>query len=464
MTDVHVVLPQRPIETIEEYLDAGGGEGLRAARALGPEGTIDEIAAAGLRGRGGAGFSTAAKWASVRSGPGSRRYVVANGAEGEPATFKDRALLRRDPYRVVEGAAIAAIAVGADDMFLATKRSYEEAAANLRRAAEELAGAGLLGNVSVTVVEGPGEYLFGEEKALLEVIEGHEPLPRLLPPWQHGLFATAPSGGWEAESAGVTDVGESNPTVVNNVETLAAAAHILGRGANWFRSMGTDESPGTVIVTIVGDVVAPGVHEVELGTPLSDVLALCGGPRPGRVLRAAFSGVSNPVLPAEDFEVPLSYEGLAACGSGLGAAGFAIYDDTADMVDVARTLSRFLAVESCGQCPPCKRESIAITDQLDAIIEGRADDTSLAQIGRSLQLVTDANRCYLGTQEQNVVSSIMRTFPEDFALHLEGSAVSQRRVQVPLVADITDAGEVVYDESHARKQLDWTYRAVGADH
>jgi NADH:ubiquinone oxidoreductase subunit F (NADH-binding) len=278
------------------------------------------------------------------------------------------------------------------------------------------------------------------------------------------LFATAPSGGWEAESAGISDVGESNPTIVNNVETLAAAAHILGRGAGWFRRLGTDESPGTVIVTVVGDVVAPGVHEVELGTPLSDVLAACGGPRPGRTLRAAFSGVSNPVLPAEDFDVPLSYEGLAERGSGLGAAGFAVYDDTADMVDVARALSRFLAVESCGQCPPCKRESIAITDQLDSIVEGDADDTSLAQIGRSLQLVTDANRCYLGTQEQNVVSSIMRTFPEDFALHLEGSAVSQRRVHVPLVADITEAGEVVYDESHVRKQLDWTYRVVGVDH
>src|SRR4051812_7962924 len=190
------LLPPEPIETLAAYLDTGGGVGLEQALRLGELATIDTITAAGLRGRGGAGFSTGRKWRSVREGGEGLRYVVANGAEGEPATFKDRMLMRRDPYRIVEGAAIAALAVGATDIFLATKASYAVEASALRRAAVELSGTGLLGELTLSVVEGPDEYLYGEEKAMLEVIEGREPLPRELPPWQHGLFATVPIG-WE---------------------------------------------------------------------------------------------------------------------------------------------------------------------------------------------------------------------------------------------------------------------------
>jgi NADH-quinone oxidoreductase subunit F len=301
-------------------------------------------------------------------------------------------------------------------------------------------------------VEGPDEYLFGEEKALLEVVEGRDPLPRLLPPWQHGLFATAPAGGWEPEA--VTDRGESNPTVVNNVETLATVAHVLARGADWFRSMGTPGSPGTIIATVVGDVRRPGVHEVELGTPFSALLDACGGPRPERSWRAALSGVSNAVLRAADFDVALTHEDLAARGSGLGAAGFVVYDDSADMLSVARELSRFLAVESCGQCPPCKQGCVQITRRLLAIETGQGNDADLGQVEASLRRVTDANRCYLGTQEQIVVSSILRTFPEDVAARLEGTAPPLRNVVVPLVKDITADGVVVFDERHGNRRLD----------
>ena len=191
----------------------------------------------------------------------------------------------------------------------------------------------MLGDLRVSIVEGPDEYLFGEEKALLEVIEGRDPLPTLLPPYQRGLFATVQLG-WEADVS-VGRAGQSNPTLVNNVETLATAAHILAKGASWFRSMGTAGSPGTVIVTIVGDVVRSQVLEVELGTPLSRVLEACGGPKPGRRLVAALSGVSNPVLAAAGFDTPLTYEDMEARGTGLGAAGFVVYDDAADMASVA---------------------------------------------------------------------------------------------------------------------------------
>ena len=449
------VLPDQPIETVEDYLSSGGGVGLDAARRLGPEALVEEMIASGLRGRGGAGFPTGVKWRSVQRGGGGTHYAVANGAEGEPATFKDRILMRRDPYRVIEGLAIAACAVGATQAYCATKRKYTREVSALRRAALEMSTIGMLGDLEISIVEGPEEYLFGEEKALLEVIEGRDPLPTLLPPWQRGLFATIQLG-WDADVS-TGQAGRSNPTVVDNVETLAAAAHILAKGATWFRSMGTPESPGTVIVTIVGDVQRCGVLEVECGTPFSAVLDECGGPRPGRQLVAAFSGVSNPVLPADHFDVPLTYEDMEAIGTGLGAAGFVVYDDSADMVSVARELSRFLAVESCGQCPACKTGSMEITDRLLAIEQGAGSDDDLAEINARLRTVTDANRCYLGTEEQNVVSSILRAFPDAFAARLEGSAGPLRPALVPLIEDILDDGTVVYDQRHVRKRPDWTY-------
>ncbi len=438
------LLPPSPIERVDDFLAAGGGHGLERALQIGETATIDLITAAGLRGRGGAGFATGRKWASVRDGGAGTRFVVANGAEGEPATFKDRMLIRRDPYRIVEGAAIAAFAVGAGTVFLATKRSYAREVQALKRAAVELTAAGLLQELSVSIVEGPDDYLYGEEKALLEVIEGRDPLPRLLPPYELGLFATDLAIGWESGNRPVSGRAEANPTVVNNVETLATAAHILANGAEWFRTMGTPDSPGTVIATVVGDVVRPGVHEVAMGTPFSELLAMCGGPLPGRSFKAAFSGVSNAVLTADAFETPLTYEHFAARGSGLGAAGFVVYDDSVNMTLVAYELSRFLAAESCGQCPPCKQGSLAITAELASICDGGATDAVLGQLATRLRSVTDANRCYLGSEEQVVVSSILREFPDDVAALLEGRPTSARTVRVPLIDDIADDGTVSY--------------------
>jgi NADH-quinone oxidoreductase subunit F len=468
---MNYLLPDRPVTTLGQWRDAGGGQALEIARRLGPEHTIEELGTAGLRGRGGAGFPTARKWAGVRASGGTHRYVVCNAAEGEPSSFKDRALLRANPFQVLEGLTVAALTLGAREAYVAIKRSFVPELERLLDALEQMEAAGTAGDIPIKVVGGPDEYLFGEEKAMLEVIEGKPPMPRLLQPYEQGLFATGSQIGWEAiprepghgperpsERGGGPARDESNPTLVNNVETLANVAPILVRGAEWFRSMGTDASPGHAVATVVGDVVHAGVAEIDLGMRLSDLIQeVGGGPRPGRRVKAAFSGISNAVVTASQLDTPLTYEAMAAIDSGLGAVGFAVYDDTACMVEVAFQYSRFLWIESCGQCPPCKLGTQEITHRLNEIAACRGSEEDVAVIGARLANVTDANRCFLGTEEQRVIRSILRAFPEEFAAHLEGDCPNPRTDLIaPKILNL-DGGEVTYDYRHLRKRPDWTY-------
>lgn len=454
------LLPDAPVTSLDAYLATDtGGLGVAAAQRLGPEATIAEVLRSGLRGRGGAGFPTGRKWAGIAGQTGTRRYVVCNGAEGEPGTFKDRALMRANPYQFVEGMIIAAFAVGAHEAFVCVKRGYEREMEGVTRAIQEFQAAGICTDCTVSVVAGPDEYLFGEEKAMLEVIEGKPPLPRWFPPYEHGLFAATPQEGWEAgPHGGELRRDEPNPTLVNNVETLANVPHILARGADWFRSMGTEASPGTIVCTVVGDVVAPDVGEVELGTPLRAVLDAVGSGLPdGRSVKAVFSGVANPVVTAANLDVPVSYEGFQGIGSGMGSAGFVVYDDTACMVDAAYRFSRFLYVESCGQCPPCKLGSGEITGRLERIETGIGDDDDVQAIGGWLDRVTDGNRCFLPVEERLVVSSVLREFPEEFAEHIEGHRCPRpRRLPMPKLVDLA-GGHATYDETFWRKRPDWTY-------
>lgn len=466
--DAPRLLPPQPFTTLDAYLATGGGNGLAGARAIGPEATIAEIEASGLRGRGGAGFPTGTKWRSVASGGGPARYAVANGAEGEPGTFKDRALLRTNPYAALEGLLISAVATDAQAAFLAVKASFETELVAVGRALAEIEAAGWLDDVSLTVVTGPDEYLFGEEKALLEVIEGKEPLPRWLPPYLHGLFAAGPQLGWQADpesdigpDAGGDEHGQGgeghNPTLVNNVETLAQAAWVMAHGSDAFRSVGTQVSPGTVLCTVVGDVVRPAVVEAPMGTTLGEVIESCGGVAEGRAVKALFPGVANTVLTGDHLDTPLTYEDLEGAGSGLGAGGFVVYDDHACMVEVAAMVSRFLYVESCGQCPPCKLGTGEITAILDRLREGQSAPTDLGEIEKRLRFVADGNRCYLPVQEQTVIASILRRFPEDVAAHLEGWCPSARtEVPVPKVVDLAN-GVATYDPRQVHKRPDWTY-------
>jgi NADH-quinone oxidoreductase subunit F len=460
--EMNLLLPASPYRSLDEYVAAGGGRALGDARAQGVPKVLDELDRAGLRGRGGAGFPAGRKWRSVASGGVALgdRYVVANGAEGEPGTFKDRPLLRTNPYQVLEGLAVAAFVVGAREAFVAVKASFAPEIATLERALREMADANLLGDAPVSLIGGPEEYLFGEEKALLEVIEGNDPMPRWLPPYVHGLYATTPQEGWSSGSGPIdadadAPVG-SNPTLVTNVETLANVPLILTRGAEWYRTLGTLETPGPLICTVVGDVMHAGFGEIEPGTTLGEVIdRVGGGVRDGRKVKAVLSGVSNPVLTAANLDAPVSYEGLAAAGGGLGSAGFIVYDDTRSMVSVARMVSRFLYVESCGQCRACKFGCGEITRQLDEIAQARGDMRDIGRIGARLLGITDQNRCFLGEEEQRFVASVLRSFPEDFTAELEG-APPVEPLPVPKIVDIRD-GIAIYDDKQMRKQPDWTY-------
>ena len=458
------LLPPTPVDSLDSYVARGGGRGLDRARELGPSQTVQEVSLSGLRGRGGAGFPTGRKWATV-AGASGEHYVAVNAAEGEPGTFKDRALLRANPYQLVEGAAIAALAVGAHRIFIAVKRTFVEEAANLQRVVIEMAG--MTEGIEFTIVLGPDEYLFGEEKAMLEVIEGKAPLPRLLPPYLQGLFAEGTQMGWEAVAGShTTDRPDPHATAVNNVETLSNAPHIIANGAEWFRGFGTSRSPGVAVVTVVGDVQRAGVAEVEMGVSLRDAIdAVGGGPGAGRRVKAVFSGISNPVITAEQLDTPLTYEDFAAIGNGLGAAGFIVYDDRTNMVEVARLFSHFLAVESCGQCPPCKIGNTAIADHLTALVDGRGNEEDMNTIAGYLRTVTDGNRCALPQETQAVVGSLLRAFPEEFAAAMEGRIDPPiRGLTMPKITELA-GGIATYDDRYRFKQLDWTYAAgAGPEH
>jgi len=453
------LLPSEPVDSLDAHLATEvGGRGLARAHEIGPDATARLVLDAGLRGRGGAGFPTGRKWLGIAAEDGPT-YLVVNAAEGEPGTFKDRALMRANPYQLVEGAAVAAFASGVEAVFIAVKGSFEDEQARVVRAVEEMQAAGLVDR-PVTVVGGPDEYLYGEEKAMLEVIEGKPPLPRLLPPHEHGLFATGPQTGWESTAPAGTRAapGRANPTFVNNVETLSNVPHILARGVDWFRSMGTAESPGNVVATVVGDVVAPDVGEVELGTPLRAVIEAVGsGVGPGRTVKAVFPGVANAVVTAEHLDVPLSYEGFAGIGSGMGAAGFIVYDDTACMVAAAHRFSRFLAIESCGQCPPCKLGSGEITEHLQRIETGGGDDRDVEAIVGWLGRVADGSRCFLASEERLLVGSVVEAFADELAEHIDlGHCPRPGPRPLPKLLDLR-GGVATYDERYWRKRPDWTY-------
>jgi NADH:ubiquinone oxidoreductase subunit F (NADH-binding) len=469
MTIVHRVLYPHPMADLDEYLARGGGEGLEAARAVEPQALIGEVLASGLRGRGGAGFPTGVKWQTVfdNRSPALPTTVVVNGAEGEPGTFKDRSILRNNPYQVVEGALIAARAVAAATVVFGLKESFGREVQRVRRAIDEIVAAGWAQGVELEVFEGPDEYLYGEETALLETIDGRYPFPRIAPPFRRGVTEVveteadvASRSGYSAHVEMAGAGGDAPPpTLVDNVETLANVPRIVFRGADWFRTEGTEKSPGTIVCTVTGSTQRAGVGEVMMGTPLREVIEVIGGgPRPGRRIKAVLPGVAQGLIPEAMLDTPVTYEDLAAIGSGLGSAGFIVFDDTDDLAGVAAGVSRFLAVESCGQCTPCKQDGLELSALMDRVCRSEAGEHDLATIQKRVSTVADGARCYLATQHQNVLGNVLEHFPADIEAHLSGQAPA---VEPALIAELVDiADEVpVWDERHREKQPDWSYDA-----
>jgi NADH:ubiquinone oxidoreductase subunit F (NADH-binding) len=427
-----------------EYEAAGGGRGLQAALAAWPVAVIQEVAQSGLRGRGGAGFPTGEKWRAIRAVGAGPRFAVCNAAEGEPATFKDRLLLRTNPYQVLEGLAIAAYAVGAERAYVGVKEAFTQEVQALRRALGEMRNADALGGIAVELVLGPDLYLFGEETGLEEVIEGRPPLPRVARPFIQGLFATPP---------------QDNPTLVNNVETLANVPRILADGADWLRANGTEGAPGTMLFTICGDVRREGVFELPLGSPLRYLVEeLAGGVPAGRAVKAIFPGASNAVIVPEQLDTPLDFDAMRQVGSGLGAGGFAVFDDSACMVQAAYRYSRFLFVESCGQCPACKFGTGEVTETLSAIDAGGGSDRDLELILVRARDSIGGQKCALPTGESLLMQSLVQVFGDEFAGHVGRSCPRPRELPLHKIVDWdAPGGRFAYDLAYAGKQPDWTY-------
>ena len=461
----HRILPDQPIDSLAQYEAIDGGAGLFGAMAVERDVVLAELEASGLRGRGGAGFPTGAKWRTILSFAADvlPTTVVVNAAEGEPGTYKDRLLLERNPYAVLEGAMIAAHVAGARTITIATKHSFPQVA-RLREAIAEVSHASWNPGFEIVVVEGPREYLYGEETALLEVIDGRPPFPRIAPPWRRGLVDVEAGSALPANVELATDSDDNvvPPVLVNNVETFANVAMIIAKGANWFRSVGTAKTPGTLLCTVTGAVARPGVYEVPAGTPLREVLGMAQPPTdetmaetpgpPGFVLL----GVSNAIVTPDQFDTPVSHEGFAALGIGLGSASFIVVDSAADPVAVAAGVSRFLAVESCGQCTPCKQDGLEISGILDELCAGTAEEDALERLDQRLSTVADGARCNLAAQQQIVVTSILRAFPAAFPARLEPDVEPFERV---LVAELVtlEGTRAEVDTTFEQKQPDWTH-------
>ncbi|MEO6711030.1 MAG: NADH-ubiquinone oxidoreductase-F iron-sulfur binding region domain-containing protein, partial [Planctomycetota bacterium] len=373
----------------------------------------DLIDKSGLAGRGGAGFPTARKWRAVRAAEGNPKTIVCNADEGEPGCFKDRALMDHDPHALIEGMLLAGFATGAERGFIYLRYEYPDTQAILERALSEardanLSGQRILGSsfsFDLYIRRGAGAYICGEETSLLNSLEGKHPFPRNRPPYP------------------VTHGFEDKPTAVNNVETLVSVPPIVAGGPEWYAGLGRSGHKGTKIISLSGDVQRPGNYEVPLGFPLQELLFdWAGGPPPGRTFQAVtMAGLSGGFLAGGDLDVTLDEPCLRAKKSFLGAGGVMVFDDSRDMVEVARQAMAFFAHESCGKCFPCRIGTQRLVERLS----GEAGPRDLAawqdevhDIGQTM-MATSA--CGLGTAAPAITESLLRYFPGEVRSRLEGA-------------------------------------------
>jgi len=391
--------------SLDDYRANGGYAALREAVRLGPEGVIRELKDSKLLGRGGAAFPTGVKWEAVARQPVRPHYVVCNADESEPGTFKDRVILEHDPFALVEALTIAGYAMGAERGFVYLRGEYALAHRRLAGAIEVARARGFLGEdvmgegfrFDIELRRGAGAYIAGEETALFNSIEGRRAEPRNKPPFPvtHGLFG--------------------KPTGINNVETLVNVLEVLGIGGPAFARVGTPESTGTRLFCLSGAVERPGVYEVECGTRLRDLLALAGGVREGRQLRAILlGGAAGAFVGPEALDLELSFEGARAAGVTLGSGVVMVFDQTADLLDVVLRIARFFRDESCGQCVPCRVGTVRQEEALHRLAAGReigSREQELRLLSDVAQVMRDASICGLGQTAASAVQSALQRFP-----------------------------------------------------
>lgn len=391
--------------SIEDYIEHGGYEALAKARTMDPDTLISEIEnASKLRGRGGAGFNTGFKWSGARASAGSDKYVVCNGDEGEPGTFKDRYLLEQDPHTVVEGVLIAAYAIGAKTAILYIRGEYEHQIDLLRNAVRQAEEKGFTGDVQVHVYSGAGSYVCGEETALLNSIEGLRAEPRLKPPFPtvKGAFG--------------------KPTIVNNVETFASVPMIVKEGAAWFAGIGAKAYPGTKIFSVSGDIQKPGCYELATDAPLSAIVNdLAGGAAAGHSIKAVqLGGSSCGYIKGDELNLSVAFDSLRANGKSLGSGAVLVLDDTRDMVLQVQQILHFFAHESCGKCTPCREGLYQACQLIDKFAERRAVQADLDMLLFLSDMMAKDCFCPLGQGALTAFRSAYELFPEEFTERMVG--------------------------------------------
>jgi NADH:ubiquinone oxidoreductase subunit F (NADH-binding)/Pyruvate/2-oxoacid:ferredoxin oxidoreductase delta subunit/(2Fe-2S) ferredoxin len=405
---------------IDEYIARGGYRALaQALRSRTPSEVCDLVEQSGLRGRGGGGFPTGAKWKAALNAAGEQKYLVANADEGDPGAFMDRALIEGDPHRLLEGMALAAYAIGATKSYVYIRAEYPLAIRRLEHAIAQARSSGLVGanlldsgfSLDVALKQGAGAFVCGEETALLASLEGRRGMPRPRPPFPaaRGLF--------------------DKPTVINNVETLANVPAILGRGPQWFAAVGTAASKGTKVFALSGNVLRTGLVEVAMGTKIRRIVFDVGGGIPGgKAYKAVqIGGPSGGCIPEAHLDVEVDFESLKAAGAMMGSGGLVVMDEDTCMVDVAKFFMDFIQRESCGKCIPCREGTRRMLEILQRITRSRRGESGLEALqrfqgvmylNRLAEVIQDTSLCGLGQSAPNPVLSTLRHFRAEYEAHI----------------------------------------------
>jgi len=397
--------------TLDVYLEQGGYESTRKAlKTMKAADVLEEVKAANLRGRGGAGFPAGVKWGFVPQSVERPKYLCVNADEGEPGTVKDRYIMTQNPHLLLEGIIIACYAVGIHTAYIYIRGEYENVALRLEKAINEARSGGYLGNdilesgfgLEVYVHRGAGAYICGEETALLESLEGKRGNPRLKPPFPAsiGLFKC--------------------PTVINNVETLSNVPHIIKNGAEWFTRVGLPKDGGTRIFGVSGMVEKPGIYEYPIGTSLKDIIfKYAGGMKKGKKLKAVIpGGMSAPVLKADEIDIKMNVDSLVEAKSMLGSAGVIVIDEDTSMLDVLKTITRFYSHESCGQCTPCRIGNAWIKKIVERMKDGKGKPGDIDNIRRLANNMLQKTLCPLGDAAAMPILAITEKFRKELESYI----------------------------------------------